>query len=451
MFRHQTTQLAGIRANAPLGVGGDGLDPAIREYVDSQFSSLVGQINQSYAQQMRVLTSCGARELDTDGFEFKVYGESGPNAGKADSRTTTTPNSPGDHGTLRVTQLNPNAGKTSNPNLFAAIFEGPVKFTHLPWGAVRLATATANWNNVVHPGDCTVAATDDETGDAVTIQLYRPGPAVDPNVRTGYQVAYAYDADGFPTAVSGYLDCKIGMIKVWSGAIGDIPAGWQLCNGTNGTPDLRDRFLVGAGSTYAVGATGGATTHTHIGTTDGTVLTTDTDGAHTHMGLTDADGNHSHGGATGTGSISSSGAHTHAAGTASGTTDNNTTGVTINDHAAHNHELAASLGAPPAFDTDTADSVYTVNNADLSSHVVNDLGHNHNFSDITVTIGTDGAHTHSVPALSISPSGTHTHSFTTSSHAGHTHTVASHTHTFTTGSGSSLPPYYGLAIIQRVD
>ena len=37
-----------------------------------------------------------------------------------------------------------------------------------------------------------------------------------------------------------------GMIMMWSGTIATIPAGWALCNGANGTPDLRDRFIVGA-------------------------------------------------------------------------------------------------------------------------------------------------------------------------------------------------------------
>ena len=59
-----------------------------------------------------------------------------------------------------------------------------------------------------------------------------------------------------------------GGILLWSGSIGSIPAGYVLCNGNNGTPDLRDRFVVGAGSTYAVDATGGSAdstlpTHTH--------------------------------------------------------------------------------------------------------------------------------------------------------------------------------------------
>jgi hypothetical protein len=62
-----------------------------------------------------------------------------------------------------------------------------------------------------------------------------------------------------------------GGIFLWSGSIGSIPAGYVLCNGSNGTPDLRNRFVVGAGSTYAVDATGGSAdavvvTHTHAAT-----------------------------------------------------------------------------------------------------------------------------------------------------------------------------------------
>ena len=78
-----------------------------------------------------------------------------------------------------------------------------------------------------------------------------------------------------------------GGIIIWSGAIANIPTGWLLCNGANGTPDLRDKFVIGAGTTYAVAATGGAATksisiaeanlpsHTHSA---GTL----TGGAHTH-------------------------------------------------------------------------------------------------------------------------------------------------------------------------
>ena len=78
-----------------------------------------------------------------------------------------------------------------------------------------------------------------------------------------------------------------GGIIIWSGSAAAIPTGWLLCDGTSGTPNLRDRFVVGAGFTYAVGATGGAATvtlttaqvpsHTHEFS-----ATTDTQGAHTH-------------------------------------------------------------------------------------------------------------------------------------------------------------------------
>ena len=71
-----------------------------------------------------------------------------------------------------------------------------------------------------------------------------------------------------------------GGIIIWSGSVASVPSGWYLCNGSNGTPDLRDRFVVGAGSTYAVADTGGsanaiAVSHTHTATTA-------SDGTHNH-------------------------------------------------------------------------------------------------------------------------------------------------------------------------
>jgi microcystin-dependent protein len=77
-----------------------------------------------------------------------------------------------------------------------------------------------------------------------------------------------------------------GLISMWSGSIGSIPSGWYLCDGSNGTPNLTDRFIIGAGSTYAVNGTGGVSSvtlttnnmpaHTHIATS------TVTDPGHTH-------------------------------------------------------------------------------------------------------------------------------------------------------------------------
>lgn len=75
----------------------------------------------------------------------------------------------------------------------------------------------------------------------------------------------SFTMDTFNTKLGGALAEVIstGIITMWSGAVNAIPAGWALCNGENGTPDLRGRFVVGAGnSDYAVGATGGTATET---------------------------------------------------------------------------------------------------------------------------------------------------------------------------------------------
>ncbi|WBF05219.1 tail fiber protein 4 [Burkholderia phage CSP3] len=97
------------------------------------------------------------------------------------------------------------------------------------------------------------------------------------------------------TAAITQIRPRVGDIKVWRGAVADIASvhgpGWQLADGSNGTTDLRDRFLVGAGSSYAPGATGGATTVTlaanHMPVHNHAV----TDPGHTH---TVSDPGHAH-------------------------------------------------------------------------------------------------------------------------------------------------------------
>ena len=74
-----------------------------------------------------------------------------------------------------------------------------------------------------------------------------------------------------------------GCILIWSSSTGSIPSGFLLCDGTNGTPDLRNSFILGAGNSYAVGATGGSTdaivvSHTHTAASTSTV----TDPGHLH-------------------------------------------------------------------------------------------------------------------------------------------------------------------------
>ena len=92
------------------------------------------------------------------------------------------------------------------------------------------------------------------------------------------------------------IGMPIGTIALWSGALATIPDGWQICDGTNGTVNLKDRFVVGAGSLYNPGTTGGSAdavvpSHTHTATSTstftGTALPTHghgiTDNGHGHI------------------------------------------------------------------------------------------------------------------------------------------------------------------------
>ncbi len=79
----------------------------------------------------------------------------------------------------------------------------------------------------------------------------------------------------------------IGMIMMWNGAILNIPAGWHICDGTSGTPDLRDRFVLGAGGSHALGASGNladttAAVSAGTPTINGHALTTAELAAHQH-------------------------------------------------------------------------------------------------------------------------------------------------------------------------
>lgn len=87
-----------------------------------------------------------------------------------------------------------------------------------------------------------------------------------------------------PAKVRRIIDAALpsGVVMLWSGAIVAIPDGWLLCDGTNDTPDLRDKFVVGAGAAYAVDANGGALTHDHDGSTGGHALTITEMPSHDH-------------------------------------------------------------------------------------------------------------------------------------------------------------------------
>jgi microcystin-dependent protein len=241
--------------------------------------------------------------------------------------------------------------------------------------------------------------------------------------------------------LTGIVAIPTGAILLWSGSTGSIPTGFVICDGTNSTPDLRDRFIVGAGNTYAVDATGGSNTVTLAttnlpGHTHSVSGTTASDGAHTHnvSGNTSNTGAHTH---NVSGNTSNTGAHTH-----SGSTSN--TG-------AHQHN---GLRVDP--DPDGGFIVPTVRtqranassaNIAISPSITASAGaHSHNFNTSSA-----GNHSHTLTGTAAS-AGNHSHTL-----SGTADSAGAHTHTFSATSGSTgsgtahenRPPYYALAYIMK--
>lgn len=78
-----------------------------------------------------------------------------------------------------------------------------------------------------------------------------------------------------------------GGIIMWSGSIGSIPEGWSLCDGTNGTPDLRNSFVVGSEGIYSIGDTGGNSTVQFPSVTSFHTLTLEETPSHSHLTVAD--------------------------------------------------------------------------------------------------------------------------------------------------------------------
>jgi hypothetical protein len=98
------------------------------------------------------------------------------------------------------------------------------------------------------------------------------------DARTPTAHAHPYAADDHTHQAGAAIPA--GIIVMWGGLIANIPNGWLLCDGQNGTPDLRDRFIKGANGNP--GATGGAATHTHDAHSNHVVTQPGDHAAHTH-------------------------------------------------------------------------------------------------------------------------------------------------------------------------
>ena len=211
-----------------------------------------------------------------------------------------------------------------------------------------------------------------------------------------------------------------GIILLWSGAIAAIPIGWHICDGTVGTPDLRDRFIVGAGTTYAVGGTGGQNTINiaHLHSADGT-LATDSQGNHLHT-------------ADGTLAAANESAHTHSDGT-----------YGTDSQGAHIHSADGTLATATPSATTLVD-----NDLALSTVAVASATHTH---DVEGDTSSNGAHTHDVTGASGAGSA-HGHDVTgdTSTTGAHTHDVTGDTNSQLSATQDIRPLYYALAYIMKV-
>lgn len=215
---------------------------------------------------------------------------------------------------------------------------------------------------------------------------------------TGTLAATAVTGDG--SGLTGIVSIPAGAILIWSGSTASIPSGWALCDGTNNTPDLRNRFVVGAGDTYSVDGTGGASTVT---------LTESQIPGHTHTVSA-----HTH----------STPNHTH---TFSGTTS--TKSLTGTFQGRDDNSSYYSLGFKGTSGVFSRRNQYT--------KFINSVGAP--YMTISGYCDFNGSHNH-------------TYSGTTSSSGASTTGSGGGGNTGSTGSGSShenLPPYYALAYIMK--
>ena len=313
-----------------------------------------------------------------------------------------------------------------------------------------------------------------------TLTLGRTGSLADLTVNVG-------TITGVPT----------GTILMYNGDT--APAGWCLCDGVTRTinnssytpPDLRDRFIVGAGNNYTRADQDGSADAVVVSHSHGSGNTGNQSANHTH-----GDGNYS-------GNTSTHNGHTHGDGNYGTSTHNGHThsqsgsgsGNTGNQSANHYHTIGGNKpdGSPGTFNVNTSGGTHGHSYRESNGHPQSNMagiqrrgGDSDNATNNTDILSSGGSHNHSINLTGVTTAGisnNHTHSFNfniggnTGSDGNHSHNVsgnsgsdgnhshnvnfsgnsgnqsANHTHSFNvdsegvSGTGKNLPPYYAITFI----
>ncbi len=251
----------------------------------------------------------------------------------------------------------------------------------------------------------------------------------------------------------------VGTIVMYNGDT--APTGWALCDGGGGRPDLRDKFVIGSGSSYSRGATGGYT--------DAIVVN------HSHNAGTQS-ANHYH--APGNSMATNfTGDHYHQLWSGNSNTLTGT-GTTDNQSNNHYHTIGANKpdGSPGTWNVTTSGGAHShqqYRNNYSSNYPYTSHGYGRGSQTTSVADGVntgESNHSHTIDLTGVTTGGidsNHTHTFnfsvtgnTTSSSTGnHAHNIngntgnesANHNHTInaegSSGTGRNLPPYYAITFI----
>ena len=238
---------------------------------------------------------------------------------------------------------------TDKPTLFSGSYDD---LTNKP------VLFSGNYNDLTNkPG---IDDLTDVTISAVSNGSPADGDVLTWNTSSGQWVNQQPSGGGGGTTTAPADDSPVGVISMWAGSTSSIPDGWQLCDGGSAAtselqsivgstvPDLRDKFIVGAGNTYSVGNTGGSPNAVVV--------------EHSHTGES----------------------HAHGINTSFNISASGTTSI---DDVPHTHPIAGTVGTGSGLN---AGADYTGNYSPRSTNAATDTNHSHTFS-INTTASLSGS------------------------------------------------------------